>query len=100
MDDCVAGGIAPAAAGETAVLLTHREVRHVVLVSVDGLAARYLERLERANRVPAFARLVNNGASTKNARTDPTNTYTLPNHISMLTGLPVIAPPCAPLEQG
>ncbi len=34
-----------------------------------------------------------------NARTDPTNTYTLPNHISMLTGLPVTAPPCAPPEQ-
>ena len=100
MGDCATGRIPRAAAGETAVLLTHREVHHVVLVSVDGLASRYLQRLQHANRVPAFARLVNDGASTKNARTDPTNTYTLPNHIAMLTGLPVIAPPCAPPEQG
>jgi hypothetical protein len=100
MGDCATGGIPPAGAGETAFLLKHREIHHVVLVSVDGLAARYLQRLEHASRVPAFARLVRNGASTKNARTDPTNTYTLPNHISMLTGLPVMAPPCAPAEQG
>lgn len=100
MGDCARGGIPPAAAGGTAFLLTHRHIDHVVLVSVDGLAPRYLQRLARAHRVPAFTRLVKNGASTKNARTDPTNTYTLPNHISMLTGLPVIAPPCAPPEQG
>lgn len=81
-------------------MLTHREIRHVLLVSVDGLAARYLQRLQLEDRVPAFAHLVEHGASTKNARTDPTNTYTLPNHISMLTGLPVIAPPCARPEQG
>lgn len=98
MGDC-APGTAPAATGETAFLLTPRQFDHVVLVSVDGLAPRYLQRLQRANRVPAFARLVRNGASTNNARTDPTNTYTLPNHISMLTGLPVLAPPCAPAEQ-
>jgi len=97
---CAAGGAAPATAGETAFLLTHSEINYVVLVSVDGLAPRYLQRLQRAKRVPGFARLVRNGAFTNNARTDPTNTYTLPNHISMLTGLPVTAPACAPQEQG
>lgn len=85
---------------ETAPLLTHSGVHHVVLVSVDGLAVRYLRRLLRANRVPAFARLAQQGVSTNNARTDPSNTYTLPNHVSMLTGLPVVAPPCANAERG
>jgi len=93
--DCASGGIQPA---PTAPLLTHSEIRHVVLVSVDGLGARFLPRLLRADRVPAFAHLARNGASTSNARTDPTNTYTLPNHISMLTGLPVMPPPCASPE--
>lgn len=96
--DCATTTAQSDAAAKTAFLLTHTEIRHVVLVSVDGLASRYLQRLQLQRRVPAFAHLVERGASTNNARSDPTNTYTLPNHISMLTGLPVSTPPCASPE--
>lgn len=76
------------------------DIRYVLLVSVDGLAARFLHQLRSADRLPAFTRLARLGASTENARTDATHTNTLPNHTSMLTGLPVMAPPGAPPEQG
>lgn len=78
----------------------HSHIQHVVLISVDGLAVRFFLQLLSVDRLPAFARLKRLGASTENARSDPTHTNTLPNHIAMLTGLPVIAPPGASPEQG
>lgn len=62
---------------------------HVVLVSVDGLAPRFLEQLLESKKAPAFAALQKEAAWTHNARTDKTYTVTLPNHTSMVTGLPV-----------
>jgi hypothetical protein len=65
-------------------------VEHVVLVSVDGLNPQAITRLGRAG-TPTFHRLVDQGASTLNARTVHEATQTLPNHTSMVTGRPVTA---------
>lgn len=76
-----------------------RRIEHAVLISVDGLAARYLEAALSAGRLPAFRRLAASSGMTLNARTDANHTNTLPNHTCMLTGLPVVAPG-ADQEQG
>ena len=76
------------------------EVDYVLLISVDGLAPRFLQQLLGEDKLPAFAELGRDGARTFNARTDTSYTNTLPNHTSMLTGLPVLAPPGAPATQG
>jgi len=57
----------------------------VVAVSVDGLNPDALERLGR-DGTPTFHRLIDDGASTLNARTAYELTVTLPNHTGMLTG--------------
>src|SRR5262245_40936550 len=61
----------------------------VLLISVDGLRSDALEKLPR-ERLPGFARFLEHGACTLNARTDPDFTVTLPNHASMLTGRPTL----------
>lgn len=66
-----------------------RAVAHAIVVSIDGLASRYLDQLLESGAAPTFARLQNLAAWTHNARTDKTYTTTLPNHTCMLTGLPV-----------
>lgn len=77
-------------------------VDHVVHISVDGLASAGFESLIRLEEViptgnfSNFVRLKREGASTFNARTDFTHTLTLPNHASMLTGRPVLAPTALP----
>jgi len=70
-------------------------VSYVVHVSVDGLNAGLLQALlanDNSGQYANFQRLVDEGASTFNARTDYSNTRTLPNHTSMLTGRPVLQP--------
>lgn len=57
-------------------------VRHVVVISIDGLNPNYLS----TRRTPALIRLRRNGASTLNARTEHERTVTLPNHTGMVTG--------------
>lgn len=57
----------------------------VLAISVDGLNVAALERLGRAD-APHFHRLIAEGASTLNARTERELTLTLPNHTGMLTG--------------
>lgn len=64
-------------------------VSHAVVVSVDGLAARYLEAVIASGAAPTFQTLQGLAAWTHDARADKTYTITLPNHTSMLTGLPV-----------
>jgi predicted AlkP superfamily pyrophosphatase or phosphodiesterase len=64
-------------------------IEHVVMVSVDGLRADALTTLKRT-ALPSFHRLLAD-AGTLEARCDPTLSLTLPNHTSMLTGLPVAA---------
>ncbi len=63
----------------------------VIHISVDALGSKYLEKFlrESPQDFNHFARLINQGASTFNARTDFTSTSTLPNHTSMVTGRPV-----------
>jgi hypothetical protein len=65
---------------------------HVIHISVDGLHAGHFQTLVNGGTIPNFARLLNEGAYTLNARTDYTHTITLPNHTSMLTGRPVLQP--------
>ncbi len=83
----------------TAVLLvasdtTFAEVEYVIQLSVDGVNARILQA-EMASHPAEYSnwqRLVDEGASTFNARADLTHTRTLPNHTSMVTGRPVSQP--------
>jgi len=67
---------------------------HVIHLSVDGLRGDALESLivDSPLDYPNFKRFVDEGATTFNARTDYTNTITLPNHITMITGRPVEQP--------
>jgi len=69
-------------------------VGHVILISVDGLRGDFLEtRINDSPLLyPNFKRLVDEGTSTFNARTDFTRTNTIPNQTSMLTGRPVSQP--------
>jgi len=67
----------------------------VIQISVDGLSGTLLQPLVENDTVgdfASFARFVNEGASTWNARTDYAYTITLPNHVSMITGRPVSQP--------
>ncbi len=68
-------------------LPVHAAVKHVVLVSIDGLRASAITRYQK-NRMGSFHRLISEGAFTLNARTDADYTITIPNHTSMLTGRP------------
>lgn len=58
--------------------------QHVLLISVDGLRADALTS-DRLADLPGFSTLLT-GAHTLDARTDPDDTRTLPNHVGMLTG--------------
>lgn len=65
-------------------------IEHVIHISVDGLspfAITTLDELELNN----FYYMRNNGAITDNARTDESFAYTLPNHITQLTGRSVLS---------
>jgi len=57
---------------------------HVFLISCDGMRPDAVELLGK-EKLPNLHRLMTEGASTKNARTDVTHTVTLPNHTSMVT---------------
>jgi hypothetical protein len=60
-------------------------VDYVVAISVDGLNPEAIRRLGRSG-VPSFYRLIDQGATTLNARTEYERTITLPNHTGMVTG--------------
>lgn len=63
----------------------------VVAISIDGLNPEALTRLGRED-LPVFHRLIDEGASTLNARTAYELTVTLPNHTGMLTGRGILDP--------
>lgn len=65
---------------------------YVIHISIDGLNAAIMQEVIDAGDAPTLRRLEQEGAWTPNARTDYTYTVTLPNHTSMLTGLPVEQP--------
>lgn len=60
-------------------------VTSVLAVSIDGLSPAAIRRLGPAG-APTLHRLIDEGASTMNARTERESTSTLPNHTGMLTG--------------
>jgi len=72
-------GPGPAAAAPTG------GATRVLAISIDGLNVEALERLGHEG-APNFHRLIEEGASTLNARTEREQTITLPNHTGMLTG--------------
>lgn len=59
--------------------------QRVIIISVDGLRSDVIESFD-ASQLPAFHRLMDEGAWTLNARSDPQFTITMPNHVSMMTG--------------
>ncbi len=67
-------------------------------ISVDGLSGTLLQPLVEqelqtgADQYATYARLHREGSVTYNARTDYSHTNTLPNHVSMVTGRPVLKP--------
>lgn len=85
-------GIARAEATES------HKVNHVIHISIDGLRGDLLEFLitKDPHKYASFHRFVTEGATTFNARTDYTETSTLPNHTAMLTARPVSQPAGAP----
>ncbi len=60
-------------------------VDYVVAISVDGLNPHAIRQLGRSG-APNFYRMIDNGATTQNARTAYEQTITIPNHTGMLTG--------------
>ena len=78
---------APAATppGAEAARASAGEITRVVVISVDGLASGAITQLG-ATGTPTLHRLMAEGASTLNARTEVEMTVTLPNHTSMVTG--------------
>ena len=81
-------GLVPASAVTDPAAAAAPAVDQVVLVSVDGLNPDAIRQLGRAG-APTFHRLVDEGASTLNARTVHESTQTLPNHTSMVSGRPI-----------
>jgi hypothetical protein len=66
-------------------------IQHVISISVDGLRGDFIQYFldtEPAN-FPNFKRLRDRSAYTYNARTDFSQTITIPDHLSMFTGRPV-----------
>jgi hypothetical protein len=70
-------------------------VDHAIIISLDGLGALYLKPMLDKNELPAIRTLQQKGAWTHDARSDFFSTVTLPNHTSMITGLPLSPTPGA-----
>jgi predicted AlkP superfamily pyrophosphatase or phosphodiesterase len=66
------------------------QVTRVLAISVDGLRSSAITQLGRAG-TPVLHRLMAQGGSTLNARTEREMTVTLPNHTGMVTGRRVTA---------
>lgn len=62
-------------------------IEHVILISIDGLRSDAIVTLGD-RRTPNLNRMLREGAATLEARNLEEVTITLPNHTSMLTGLP------------
>ena len=64
-------------------------VRHVIVISVDGMGSEYVKPLLAAgltNELTTFKRFQTEGTGTLNARDDADYAITLPNHVTMMTG--------------
>lgn len=75
-------------------------VRHVIHILVDGLSAIYLKQgmSNYPGFYPNFERLVNEGATTFNARCDYYYSETLPNITTVITARPVSKKPYIPVS--
>lgn len=73
-------------------------IQHVVLITVDGLRGDLLKNLmdTAPAAYPNFNRLRSEGAVTFEARCDYDYSETVPNHVSVVTGRPVLQPAGAP----
>jgi hypothetical protein len=78
-------GTEPAVPSAPADEAADNAINHVIAISIDGLNPRAIEKLGQS-RIPAFHRLMREGAYTLNARTAHEQTSTMPNHTAMLTG--------------
>ncbi|MEI7999202.1 MAG: alkaline phosphatase family protein, partial [Candidatus Omnitrophota bacterium] len=67
------------------------QAKHVILISFDGLRPDAITALG-PQKAGAFYKMIKEGASTLNARTDYDYTVTIPNHTTMITGYPVMGP--------
>jgi hypothetical protein len=67
---------------------------YVIHISLDGGAGKQIALgLEaQPERYPNILKFLREGASTLNARCDYDASYTVPNHLSMLTGRPMLQP--------
>ena len=73
------------AAAAVAAAETGGSTTRVLAISVDGLNPTAIKQLG-PDEAPNFYRLIDDGASTLNARTAVEQTVTLPNHTGMVTG--------------
>ena len=65
-------------------VVAENQVTRVVVISVDGLNPDAITQLGRSG-APTFHRIVDEGATTFNARSEVEMTNTLPNHTGMVT---------------
>jgi predicted AlkP superfamily pyrophosphatase or phosphodiesterase len=82
------GAVDPSGPSDTAELAAARRAptaTYVVAITIDGLNPKAIGALGR-NRAWGFVRMIENGASTLNARTAYERTETMPNHSSLFTG--------------
>jgi hypothetical protein len=86
--------IAPPIAVAVAIYLVAAApaAEHVIHISIDGLNAAFMQELIDSGKAPNLKRFQDEGVWTLNARTDYTQTNTLPNHTCMFTGRPVRQP--------
>lgn len=80
----------PRSAARTVAQQAATGITTVVAVSVDGLNPAAIRELGPQG-APTLHRLIKEGASTLNARTEREQTETLPNHTGMLTGRRITA---------
>jgi hypothetical protein len=70
------------------------DIEYVIAISVDGLRGDFLQTFidTAPSEFPNFVRLRNQSAFTYSARCDYSHSITIPDHLCMLTGRPVLQP--------
>ncbi len=71
---------------DTIIISRPEAIKHVIVVSMDGLGAGYLQTQIDAGLAPNFKLIQDTGAYTNNARTDDDVAVTSPSHTGILTG--------------
>lgn len=69
----------------SSMTVAQQTIEHVLIITVDGLRPDAITTLGETG-APHLNRLLKEGSSTLNARTDHDYTNTIPNHTSMITG--------------